>query len=156
MYFTIQNGVIHKYHLIINTHAQNGKAFPHHLCLAVLTHSLTYLFHSPLYRKKKMLTNSKRLSILAWAKDTHCSTILTMASCYTPITSSLLWASSSPTLPITRSCVLSAKYMEKTLITVRKTVIRDVLTSKSRSNHDHSYENSAFTLPISKRNNLDR
>lgn len=100
-------------------------------------------------REKRTRARSQALSTLGSMVDSPCSTILTMASCCTHSISSHWWPSSSTTSPLMKTCALSAKYLETTLTTVRKTAIRDVLNLNSMSSHhDLSYEYSTVLCPF--------
>lgn len=101
-------------------------------------------------RERRTRTRSQALSTLGSMVASPCSTTLTMASCYIHSISNHWWPSNSTTSPLMKICVLSAKYLEPTLTTARKTAIRDVLNLNSISSHLHdlSYENSTALCPF--------
>lgn len=91
-------------------------------------------------REMRMKAKSERSSTLAWAKAFLFSTTRTTVNCCSPSTCSHWWPFSSPTSLWIRSCVLSAKHLEKTSRTVRKTATKDVSILSSQSNRDLSHD----------------
>lgn len=110
-----------------------------------LVFTLSNLIFDSSFRKRRMLAKLGRLSTTVLAAASPCSITRTTASCCTLTTCSLWWPCSSPIWPGTLNCALSAKCLEKTFTTAKRTATRDALTLRSKLTlHDRKQDSSTF------------